>query len=157
MRKKIISMILMISFGLLVGCASIVHGTKQDEMFLSEPTGAEILIDNMAQGTTPKTLPLKRSLDHTVTIKLAGYQPATFKLTRGISGWVFGNVLFGGVIGIVVDAADGAIYHLKPDQFNLASGEQVELGKKDSITVILRKHVQGRNQLHKVGQLKRAH
>lgn len=33
-----------------------------------------------------------------------------------MSAWVFGNVIFGGVIGLAVDAITGGIYKLTPDQ-----------------------------------------
>ncbi len=154
MKNKIISLILVAScVALLSGCASIVHGTKQKESFRSVPSGAKILIDNVSYGKTPKTISLSRSSEHTITIRLPGYQPATFKLTRRVSGWFFGNLIIGGIIGIVIDAADGAIYQLKPGQVNTTTGDRVQLGKKDTITVILMKHVQHNNQLRKIGQL----
>lgn len=33
-----------------------------------------------------------------------------------ISGWVFRNIVFGGVIGLAVDAISGGIYRLTPEQ-----------------------------------------
>lgn len=154
-RKKIISMILMISFGLLAGCASIVHGTKQEETFVSKPSGAEIYIDNIAYGKTPKTIALKRSSEHTVTIKLPGYEPESFKLTHGVSGWVFGNIIFGGLIGIVIDAADGAIYYLEPGQLSALQAKQIQPDKENTITILLLKNVSGKADLQKIGQLER--
>jgi hypothetical protein len=38
------------------------------------------------------------------------------QLHRGTSGWVWGNIVFGGLIGLVVDASTGAMYKLTPEQ-----------------------------------------
>jgi hypothetical protein len=47
---------------------------------------------------------------------MAGYQPIDLTLTRSVSGWVWGNVAFGGLIGLAVDAIDGGMYKLSPEQ-----------------------------------------
>lgn len=49
-------------------------------------------------------------------IELSGYQPFDMTLTRHVSGWVWGNIVFGGLIGLAVDAIDGAFYNLSPEQ-----------------------------------------
>ena len=33
-----------------------------------------------------------------------------------MSGWVWGNLVFGGLIGLAVDAVSGGLYNLPPDQ-----------------------------------------
>jgi len=131
----------------LTGCGSIVHGTTQKETFLSQPSSANVTIDGLSYGKTPATVKLERSNAHTVTISLPGYRPATIHFERKMSGWYFGNIVFGGVIGLIVDAADGAIYKLSPNAIN----GQVQKGKKNTLTVILSRHVPKGAQ--KVGQL----
>lgn len=37
-------------------------------------------------------------------------------IQRSTSGWVWGNILFGGLIGLVVDASTGGMYKLTPEQ-----------------------------------------
>ena len=49
-------------------------------------------------------------------VELSGYQPFDMTLTRSVSGWVWGNIVFGGLIGLAVDAIDGAFYNLSPEQ-----------------------------------------
>ena len=51
-------------------------------------------------------------------IELPGYQPAESTITRGTSRWVLGNLLFGGLIGVVVDATSGGLYALTPEQIS---------------------------------------
>lgn len=58
---------------------------------------------------------LLRRTDHRIRLELEGYAPYEIVLTRHGSGWLFGNILFGGIIGIIIDAACGAIYELNPD------------------------------------------
>jgi len=37
-------------------------------------------------------------------------------LTRSVSGWVWGNIVIGGLIGLAVDAISGGLYTLGPEQ-----------------------------------------
>lgn len=101
---------------LLTSCASIMHGTRQTVGISSNPSNAEVWVDNQYIGCSPTIVELTRKDNHFVTIKLTGYQPYEVTLTRGVSGWVFGNVIFGGVIGLAVDAISGGLYELTPDQ-----------------------------------------
>ena len=137
----------------LSGCASIVHGTNQKETFVSMPTAANIELDGVNYGKTPQTIKLTRHDAHVVTISLPGYQTTSFKLTREVSGWYFANIPLG-LIGLVVDGLDGAIYNLKPQS---GVNNAVVQGKKNTLTIILEKN--GRNAAirgQKIGQLKKA-
>lgn len=101
---------------LLGACASIMHGTHQDVGISSAPTGAAITIDNLRSGNTPVIAKLTRKDNHIVRIEMPGYQPIDLTLTRSVSGWVWGNVAFGGLFGLAVDAIDGGMYKLSPEQ-----------------------------------------
>jgi len=100
----------------LTGCCSIIHGTRQDVGISSAPTGAMVKIDNVSSGNTPVVAKLTRKDNHFVRVELSGYQPFDMTLTRSVSGWVWGNIVFGGLIGLAVDAIDGAFYNLSPEQ-----------------------------------------
>lgn len=100
----------------LSGCCSIIHGTRQDVGISSTPTGALVKVDNVPSGNTPVVAKLTRKDNHFVRIELSGYQPFDMTLTRSVSGWVWGNIVFGGLIGLAVDAIDGAFYNLSPEQ-----------------------------------------
>jgi uncharacterized protein YceK len=100
----------------IVGCATIMHGTTQGIGFASTPTGAAITVDNQTHGTTPTVVNLSRKDTHIVKIELAGYQPFETTITRSVSGWVWGNIVFGGLIGLAVDAISGGLYKLSPEQ-----------------------------------------
>jgi hypothetical protein len=48
--------------------------------------------------------------------ELPGYAPYEMAFTKSVSGWVWGKVLFGGLIGLGVDAISGGLYYLTPEQ-----------------------------------------
>ncbi|HEU4437209.1 MAG TPA: PEGA domain-containing protein, partial [candidate division Zixibacteria bacterium] len=58
----------------------------------------------------------KRKDKHVVRIEMEGYQPYELSITRKTSGWVWGNIVFGGLIGLAVDAITGGLYKLNPEQ-----------------------------------------
>ena len=49
-------------------------------------------------------------------MELAGYQPYETTVTHSVSGWVWGNIVIGGLIGLAVDAISGGLYKLTPEQ-----------------------------------------
>ncbi len=102
-------------FGLQLGCGSIIHGTHQDVKFTTEPAGATIRLDNGTVLTSPASAELERDEDYVVSISKEGYQTAVVPLNSVLSGWLAGNILFGGIIGGGVDLATGAAYTLTPE------------------------------------------
>lgn len=110
-----IALSLILSFS-LVGCASIMHGTTQDIGFSSNPTNARVMVDGQPRGNTPVVVKLARKDNHIVRMELEGYQPFEATLTRGTSGWVWGNIVFGGVVGLAVDAMSGGLYKINESQ-----------------------------------------
>lgn len=101
---------------LLASCGTIMHGSTQGISISSNPTNARVLVNGQPLGLTPVTLDLKRKDNHTVRLELDGYQPYEVALSRGVSGWVAGNIIFGGLIGLAVDAITGGMYKLSPEQ-----------------------------------------
>ena len=124
------STLLAASIAALTGCATIMHGTSQDIGFQSSPTNAKVLVDGLPMGNTPVVAKLSRKDNHIVKMNLDGYQPFEATLTRGTSGWVWGNVVFGGLIGLAVDAMSGGLYNLSPNQISgQLSGGVIPQGK----------------------------
>jgi PEGA domain-containing protein len=103
-------------FVLISACATIMHGSSQEVGISSSPTGAKVTIDNMPLGVTPVVAHLRRKDNHTIKIEMDGYQPFEMATTRKVSGWVWGNIVFGGLIGLAVDAITGGLYNVNPDQ-----------------------------------------
>ena len=122
---------------LVTGCASIIHGSDQEVGISSSPTGASVLIDNVSYGVTPTVAKLSRKDKHSVKITMDGYQPFEAAISRGTSGWVWGNIIFGGLIGLVVDASTGSMYKLTPEQVSatLTKGDMGYLYQKDALYI----------------------
>lgn len=110
---------------LLTGCASIIHGSRQDVRVMSSPSGAVVRVNlNNQATTTPGVLTLNRKeVAYVLTFEKEGYKPVEISLRRTIDGWLFGNILFGGLIGLVIDFASGSSYKLTPDEVQVGLGE----------------------------------
>ncbi len=104
-------------FGLLglSACASIVSGTTQSVLVNTEPTQASCTLTR--DGTviavlnpTPHSVKLEKS-KNAVFIECSkdGFFDQSAVLDSSFQGMTFGNIIFGGIIGVGVDAASGAM------------------------------------------------
>lgn len=124
MYEKILQKIcIMIICGVLLsGCASIVGSTSETISINSNVKNPTIKITNNKNipvyiGETPTTLSLKKKEGffngetYTITAEKSGYASTTRILDTSLSGWYFGNIIFGGLIGmLIVDPATGAMW-----------------------------------------------
>jgi len=125
--------IFLLGFAIIVaGCATIIQGTSQSISVNSNPSGAKIIVMGMERGTTPAVIKVDRS-DSNIIVRIVkdGYEPVEVMLTRSVSGWIFGNIVFGGLLGLVVDFATGGAYNVSPEfiQANLQSIHTMNLEK----------------------------
>ncbi len=110
--------------GLLIilstSCATIMHGTSQNIKIESTPPGILVTIDDGTTVTTPAEVRLKRNRDYVVEFNNPGEEKYRVTIKSSLSGWFFGNFIFlgGWWIGMIVDAADGAMWKLEPDIIN---------------------------------------
>lgn len=153
MRKTIISSTLAIVL-LTTSCATIVSGSKQNVKFDSNPSTATIFIDEVEVGKTPFEIKLKRKSEYSIMIKLEGYQTYETKLTRKFNAWYIGNILFGGLIGVIIDPITGAMYNLTPDQVN-AQMNKGTVFKSNGKDVFVAVALQIDPSWKKVGQLEK--
>jgi uncharacterized protein YceK len=127
---------------LATGCATIILSSTQQVGISSSPTGASVTIDDEPKGETPIIAKLSRKDNHVIKIEMEGYEPFEIKTTRSTSGWVWGNIVFGGLIGLAVDAITGGMYVIKPEQIETELKKQESSGflyQKDALymTVVL--------------------
>lgn len=111
------------------GCASIVSDSTYPVAITSSPSGASYQIANengavVRSGITPDHIMLKSGAGYfdgetyKVSYQKDGYTGNSTVLNSGIDGWYWGNILFGGLIGmLVVDPITGAMYTL-PENAN---------------------------------------
>jgi hypothetical protein len=148
MRKPVA----MLGLLLMGGCATLMQGSKQNVGFSSTPSGATIFVDNQQMGVTPATVALKRKSNHTVRLELAGYQPYEVALSRKTSGWVWGNLVFGGIPGLAVDAISGGLYKLTPED---VQGTLAASGTAMNDVMVVRVVLAADPTWEKIGQLTR--
>lgn len=92
---------------MLSSCATIISGQKQMVAFSTEPSGAEIRIDGRTIGTTPMTTKIKRTT-HAVKFQKEGYRDSDYFFNKKFNGWYLGNILLGGLPGMIVDLCVGS-------------------------------------------------
>lgn len=99
------------------GCGAIFNGTRQTIQANSSPSGSILKTEpGNLQFTTPASFSLERKNDYVLTFSKEGYAPATFHLQKSMqAGVLILDVLFTGLVGVVVDAATGAWYKLTPE------------------------------------------
>jgi hypothetical protein len=121
------SLMICLHFG---ACASIVSGGPKKVTVNTQPPGARITVYNkegkvISTNQTPATLRLDRSHgyfqgeDYRIAIEKPGYRRTEVMVHATINGWYFGNLAFGGILGmLVIDPLTGAMYTLEPDHID---------------------------------------
>lgn len=97
------------------GCATLHNGTHESVRLNSDPPGAEAVIDGTEHVTTPAQVELERGKDHSIAFHKGGFEDADTSITSSESGWVWGNILIGGIPGIIADEIDGAAKKLSTE------------------------------------------
>lgn len=119
MRKSLLAIFLLFS-QFLSGCASITGNTNQNvSVQTKEPTGSEVIGANCELSNskgkwfvvTPGTVGIHRSNDDIqVLCHKDGYEPGRNGIVSETKGMMFGNIIFGGGIGAIIDHSSGAAY-----------------------------------------------
>ena len=115
---------------LTTGCATIVSKSRWPISINSTPSEAKVSITDkkgveIFTGHTPATLKLNSGdgffskARYQVKFEKEGYESKTLPVEFKLNGWYFGNILFGGLIGmLIVDPATGAMYKLDTEFLN---------------------------------------
>lgn len=119
-KKFIVLLFCFYAITLFSGCATVIHGTTQKIAVNTIPSGAIISIDNASTTySTPTTIKLRRKVDHDLVITKEGYESEQIHIYHVFSMAIAGNLVLGGVTGMVTDVADGAKSRLVPKSINL--------------------------------------
>ncbi len=119
-NKRMSSLILVCTFILFIfGCATIIHGGRQDIPVTSSPSGSIVRVNRIVV-STPGVINLSRKEPmYILRFEKEGYEPVEVKLIRTTDGWIWGNILIGGLIGLAIDYSSGAAYQLTPKEVNV--------------------------------------
>ncbi len=110
--------IIVLTIGVFTSCSTIMTGTSENVTFNANVDKAKVYVDGIYRGETPLILDLESKKSYTVLIEAEGYNSYTTMINKKTSGWIFGNVIIGGIVGIVVDVATGGIYVLDENEIN---------------------------------------
>lgn len=108
------------------GCASIISGRHANVAIDTYPTAAHVTIHDksgreVASVNTPAVVSLNRNgkwflpAQYTATIEAPGYQTTQVPIRSTINPWIIGNVVVGGIPGLIVDDATGACWKPQHD------------------------------------------
>lgn len=108
MQKRFIATLLITTL-LLNGCASIIHNKPSWLSVETDPNNIEIKLYAINTGevikkTSPFRIELDKSSDYKLTVETPNYQSEEIILRRKITGWFWGNILIGWIVGFAIDA-----------------------------------------------------
>lgn len=125
---KVMSVVLVLT--LFSSCASIVSRSSWPLTVNTNPSGAKVEINDkkgitVYNGTSPMTVKLKSGAgffakqSYSIKLSLDGYGEKIIPVECNLNGWYLGNIVFGGLIGIlIVDPSTGAMYRLDREFIN---------------------------------------
>ena len=131
----------------LPACSTVTTGTSQPfTVNTAELEGAKCdLVDSKGTRWTITSTPDTREITKgdgplTVTCSKSGYKTASVTVEEYFAGATLGNVLLGGGVGLIVDAASGAAQEypdevtvwLEPKTFSSASAKEAWFAKKEA-------------------------
>lgn len=127
MVMRRVSFAISVAVTLLAGCATITKGTSQS-IAVNTPgvPGAQCTLTSSAVGTktltTPASIVVDKGSDNiTVTCKKECYQDGVGIIQSNTETMAAGNIILGGVVGLGIDAASGAMNRYTADnQFAMA-------------------------------------
>lgn len=136
---QIQSIILISLAAVTTGCASITGSTSQNLSVQTraldgkEVKEAQCDLTNK-RGTyfvsTPGTIMISRSNDDLmVTCRKDGYENGRASIVSNVKGSMFGNIIFGGGIGAIVDHSNGSAYEY-PNFVQVVMGSNSVIGNK---------------------------
>ncbi len=148
MRSKTVIAVSTLLLLFLTGCASIVGKDVFPLTINSNPDGASITVQDekgkkVFAGTTPTTVTLNagesyfHAKSYHITFSKPGYAEQYADVKATISGWYFGNILLGGLIGmLIVDPITGKMWKL-PTEVTANLSQQLSLDQNQSTLKIM--------------------
>lgn len=113
--RAVATVVVAVALAAVSGCATLVKGTTQQVSVTTDPAGAMCRFDRKGSmvgivNPTPGTVSVSKGWgDLDVACSKDGYEEATALMTASFQAMTLGNVLLGGIIGIVIDASSGAM------------------------------------------------
>jgi hypothetical protein len=162
MKKTFTPLLLAFVLAAASGCASIVSKTSYPVVVTTNPPGASVSIVDKAgkqvyQGNSPATVRLKsgggffKGAAYTINISKEGYADKMVQVTSKLNGWYFGNLVFGGLVGmLIVDPATGAMYKLENTVISEILSEKTASQQEPTLNIYTTDHIPSAWRAHLV-------
>ena len=133
---------------LFSGCATIFGKSAYPVSIRTTPAGATVSITDkkskeVYKGTSPATVTLKSGAgyfskaEYKVKITAPGFGQQIIPVNYKLNGWYFGNLLFGGLIGMLnVDPATGAMWKLQTPPIYVTLDKLTETVTEPTLKII---------------------
>lgn len=133
---------------LFSSCATIFGKSSYPVSISTNPKGANISITDkkskeVYKGTSPATVTLKSGAgyfskaEYQVKITAPGFGQQIIPVNYKLNGWYFGNLLFGGLIGmLIVDPATGAMWKLQTPPIYVTLDKLTETVTEPTLKII---------------------
>lgn len=133
---------------LFSSCATIFGKSAYPISIDTNPTGANINITDkkgreVYKGQSPATVVLKSGsgyfgkAEYQVKIAAPGYTEQIVPVNYTLNGWYFGNILIGGVLGmLVIDPATGAMWKLDTPPINVTLIKSTDVVKEPTLKIV---------------------
>ena len=114
---RTITAITVLGCAVAVGCATITKGTDDLVTIDTKPDGAQCILFTQDKqiavvNPTPGSIEVPKSKrDLLVRCEKDGYFPTEGVIASSFQAMTIGNVLFGGLIGVAIDAGSGAMHY----------------------------------------------
>ena len=137
--------------GALSACATVTTGSSDNVTVETDPVGAACEFRRGGElvgavNPTPGSVSISKSTsDMVLTCKRAGYFDSSEDVSAEFQGMTLGNLILGGLVGIAVDAASGAMGNY-PDsvQVSLVPTKFTSADERDGYFARLRKKIEDR-------------
>ena len=119
------------------GCGALMQGTSQTIPVQSSPNSVSMDVAGVSY-MTPTSLELQRKNEYILNFSKEGYDSAQIRVTKHLSGgYLIADVLLTGLIGVIVDAATGAWYNLKPEAVTVSLSKISNIPGPDEIEIAI--------------------
>lgn len=138
---------------LFSSCATIFGKSSYPVSISTNPSGATVSVTDkkskeVYKGTTPATVTLKSGAgffakaEYQVKLSSPGFDEQVIPVNYKLNGWYFGNILIGGVIGmLIVDPATGAMWKLDTPPINVTLAKSTAALNEPTLKIIDIKNV----------------
>ena len=128
---------------IITSCSTLFNGTGQEVTVSSTPTGALVAIKTLGgigvmEGTTPLLAELEREDEYRIVVSKEGYEDKEVIIKNSLTGWFWGNLICGGVLGIIIDMSNGAAYELEPETIHVDLIEVTGASNKTEYYLIIK-------------------